>query len=112
LGEEVWGVKHAVKRREEEVQKVKIKEKRRQREAAAKRPRWATKKPFERSKQTDSGYGGRTAAKSGGGRGDRQSPLKKSRREDEPLRPSWEAKKKLKRESAAITPPAGKRIVF
>lgn len=89
-------------------------EKRRQREAAAKRPRWATKRAFEPPKQTDSGYGGRTTAKSGvGGRGDGQSPLKKSRREDKPLHPSWEAKRKMKKkESAAIIPPAGKRIVF
>jgi hypothetical protein len=108
------GAKHVVKRREEEVEKIKIKEeKRRQRETATKRPRWATKKPFERPKQTDSGYGGRTTVKSGGGKGDGESPLKKSRREDKPLHPSWEAKKKLKkRESGAITPPAGKRIVF
>lgn len=112
------GAKHVVKRREEETEKKKIKEeKRRQREAASKRPHWATKKAFEPPKQTDSGYGGRTAAKSGGVDGDRridgQPPPKKPRREDRPLHPSWEAKKQLKKkESAAIVPPAGKKVVF
>jgi len=111
------GAKHVVKQREEEAEKRKIKEeKRRQREVAAKRPRWATKKVFEPPKRTDTGYGGRAAAKSGGGGGGRvegQPLSKKPRREDKTLHPSWEAKKKMKeKESAAIIPPAGKKIVF
>jgi len=108
------GAKHVVKQREEEAEKKRVKEeKRRQRETAVRRPHWATKKAFEPPKQADSGYGGRIAAKSGGGRMDGQPPLKKPRREDRSLHPSWEAKKKMKqRESAAIIPPAGKRIVF
>jgi hypothetical protein len=112
------GAKHVIKRREEEAEKNKMKEeKRRQRETASKRPRWATKNAFEPPKQTDSGYGGRTVAKSdrgnGGGKGDEQPLPKKSRREDKPLHPSWEAKKKMKKkESAAIMPPVGKKIVF
>lgn len=107
------GAKHVVKQREEGAEKSRIKEeKRRQREIATKRPHWATKKAFEPPKQTDSGYGDRTAAKPGG-RGDKQSPSKESRRGDKPLHPSWEAKKKMKKkESAAITPPAGKKIIF
>jgi hypothetical protein len=116
------GAKHVVKHREEEAEKKEIKEeKRRQREAAAKRPHWATKKAFEPPRRTDSGYEGRIAAKSGGGGGTRgegervdgQPPLKKPRREDKALHPSWEAKKRMKeKESAAIVPPAGKKIVF
>ena len=109
------GAKHVVKQREEEAEKQKIKEeKRRQREATAKRPRWATKRVFEPPKQRDSGYGGRIATKTGGGgREDGQPPLKKQRPEDKPLHPSWEAKKKMKkRESAAIIPSAGKKVVF
>ena len=112
------GAKHVVKRREEEVEKNRIKEeKRRQREGATKRPRWATEKTFGPPKQTDSGYGGRTATKpsrgEGGGRGDDRFPLEESRREDKPLHPSWEAKKKMKKkEAAVIMPPTGKRIVF
>ncbi|KAF9648027.1 Bud-site selection protein [Thelephora ganbajun] len=112
------GAKHVVKRQEEETEKKRVKEeKRRQREATAKRPHWATKKVFEPPKQTDSGYGGRIAVKSGGGSGggrmDGQPLLKKPRREDKALHPSWEAKKKMKeKESAAIIPPAGKKIVF
>ena len=107
-----------VKQREEEAEKNRVKEeKRRKREVAAKRPRWATKTAFEPPRQRDSGYGGRTAVESGrgdgGGKGDDQSPLKKLRREDKSLHPSWEAKKRMKKkESAAITPSAGKRIVF
>ena len=110
------GAKHVVKQREEEAEKKRIKkERRRQREVAAKRPHWAAK-VFEPPKRTDSGYGGRVATKSGGaggGKMDGQPPLKKPRREDKPLHPSWEAKKKMKqKESAAIIPPAGKKIVF
>ena len=46
-------------------------------------------------------------------RGDEQPPLKKPRREDKALHPSWEAKKRMKeKEPAAIIPSAGKRIVF
>lgn len=106
------GAKHVVKQREEEAEKKRTKEeKRRQREAAAKRPHWAAKKAFEPPKQTDSGYGGRNAAKSAGGDG--KPPLKKPRLEEKPLHPSWEAKKKVKeKESAAIVPPVGKKIVF
>lgn len=68
-------------------------------------------------KQTDSGYQGRITAKSGvaGGSGSvhGQPPLKKLRREERSLHPSWEAKKRMKeKESAAIIPPAGKKIVF
>jgi hypothetical protein len=109
------GAKHVVKRREEEAEVKKIKEeKRHKREAVAKRPHWAAKKAFEPPKQTDSGYGGRIDAKSGGGgRVDGIPPPKKPRREDQPLHPSWEAKKNMKKkESAAIIPPAGKKIVF
>jgi hypothetical protein len=109
------GAKHVVKQREEDAEKQKIKEeKRRLREAAAKRPRWATKKAFEPPKQRDSGYGGRIPAKAdGGGRGHGQPPSKKPRLEDKPLHPSWEAKKKMKKkESAAIVPSAGKKVVF
>lgn len=112
------GAKHVLKQREEEAEKKRIKEeKHRQREAAAKRPHWATKKVFEPPTKTDSGYGGRIAAKSGSGGGgervDSQPPLKKPRREDKALHPSWEAKKRMKeKESAAIIPPAGKKIVF
>ena len=86
-------------------------EKRRQREALAKRPRWATKKAFEPPKQTDSGYGGRMNAKTNGGDGGGEPPLKRARRDDKPLHPSWEAKKKMKGK-ATIVPPAGKKIVF
>ena len=111
------GAKHVLKQREEEAEKKRVKEeRRRQREAAAKRPHWATKKVFEPPRNTDSGYGGRITAKSGGGGGERvdgQPPLKKPRREDKALHPSWEAKKRMKeKESAAIIPPAGKKIVF
>ena len=107
------GAKHVVRLREEEAEKKRVKdEKRRQRDAGIKRPQWAVKKAFAPPKQTDSGYGGRIAAKSGGG-ADGQPPLKKSRREDKALHPSWQAKKKMKeKESAAIIPPAGKKIVF
>ena len=81
----------------------------RQREAAARRPHWVMKKTFEPPKTTDSGYGGRIAAKSGGGgeggRADGQPPLKKLRRQDKTLRPSWEAKKGMKEKgSTAIMP--------
>ena len=58
-------------------------------------------KVFAPPKQTDSGYGGRIAAKSGGG-ADGQPPLKKPRREDKTLHPSWQAKKKME-ESAATS---------
>jgi hypothetical protein len=94
------------------VEKKRIKEeKRSQREAAPKRPHWAAKKAFEPPKQTDSGYGGRITAKSAGDNG--KPPLKKPRGEEKPLHPSWEAKKKVKeKESAAIVPPVGKKIVF
>ena len=58
-------------------------------------------------------------AKSSGGsgrgreRGDGRPPLKKPRRDDKALHPSWEAKKKMKeKEPAAIIPSAGKKIVF
>ena len=68
------------------------------------------KKVFAPPKQTDSGYGGRITAKSGGGV-DGQPWLKKPRREDKTLHPSWQAKEKMK-ESAATIPPAGKKIVF
>ena len=60
--------------------------------------------------QTDSGYGGRVAAKSGG-EADGQPPLKEPRREDKSLHPSWQAKEKMKEESAATIPPAGEKIV-
>ena len=111
------GAKHVVKQREEEAEKKRIKEeKRRQPGVAAKRPHWATKNVFEPPRRTDSGYGGRVAAKSGGGgggRADGQPSPKKPRREDKNLHPSWEAKKRMKeKESAAIIPPAGKKIVF
>ena len=112
------GAKHVVKQREEETEKKRMKEEKgRQREAAAKRPHWATKKVFEPPRQTDSGYGGRVAAKSGGAGGDErvdgQPPLKKPRRGDKAPHPSWEAKKRMKeKESAAIMPSAGKKIVF
>ena len=69
------GAKH-VKQREEDAEKKKIKEEKRlQREAVVRRPRWAVKKAFEPPKQTDSGYKGRFAAKPGGGRVDGQPPL-------------------------------------
>ena len=68
------------------------------------------KKVFAPPKQTDSGYGGRIAAKSGGGV-DGQPRLKKPRREDNALHPSWQVKKKMKEESAVTIPPAGKKIV-
>ena len=46
-------------------------------------------------------------------RGDEQAPLKKLRREDKALHPSWEAKKRMKeKEPAAIIPSAGNKIVF
>jgi len=112
------GAKHVVKQREEEVERMRVKEeKRRKREAATKRPHWATRNTFEPPKQTDSGYGGRIVARSGrggeAGRVDGQSSLKKPRREDKALHPSWEAKKRMKeKESAAIVPPVGKKIVF
>ena len=110
------GAKHVVKQREEETEKKRVKEEKgRQREAAAKRPHWATKRVFEPPRQTDSGYGGRIAAKTGGGdkRVGGQPPLKKPRREDKALHPSWEAKKRMKeKESAAIIPSAGNKIVF
>ena len=55
------------------------------------------------------------AAKSSGGsgrgrgRGDEQVPLKKLRREDKALHPSWEAKKSMEeKERAARIPSAGK----
>ena len=69
---------------------------------------------FEPPERTDSGYGGRVAAKSGGGgggRADGQALLKRSQRVDETLHLSWEAEKKLE-ESVVIIPPAGKKIVF
>ena len=70
------------------------------------------KKAFAPPKQTNSRYGGRIAARSGGGV-DGQPLLKKSGREDKALHPSWQAKKKTKEmESAAIIPPAGKKIMF
>jgi len=102
------GAKHVVKQREDEAEKRRIREeKRRQREAAPKRPPWAAKRAFEPPKQTDSGYGGRS------GRVDGQPLQNKPRREDKGLHPSWEAKKKMKeKQSAAIIPPAGKKIVF
>ena len=111
------GAKHIVKQREEETEKKRMKEeKRRRREATARRPHWATKKTFEPPKQTDAGYGGRITAKTdGGGEGGRMDghSLKKPRREEKSLHPSWEAKKKMKeRESAAMVPPTGKKIVF
>lgn len=107
-----------MKQYEEEAEKKRIKEEKyRQREAAAKRPHWAAKKVFMPPKQTDSGYQGRIAAKSGvvdgGGRVHGRPPLKKPRQEERALHPSWEAKKRLKKkESAAIIPPVGKKIVF
>ena len=62
------GAKHVVKLREKEAEKKRIKdEKHRRQGAATKRPHWAVKKAFALPKQTDSGYGGRVAAKSGGG---------------------------------------------
>ena len=67
------------------------------------------KKVFAPPKQTDSGYGGRITAKSGG-RADGQPPLKKSRREDKALHPPWQAKKM--EEFAATIPPAGEKTVF
>jgi len=111
------GAKHVVKQREEEAERMRVEEKRRKRQAGVRRPEWATKDTFEPPKQTDSGYGGRVAARSGrggeGGRVDGQLSLKKPRREDKALHPSWEAKKRMKeKESAAIVPPVGKKIVF
>ena len=101
------GAKRIVKQREEETERKKMKEeKRRQREAAARHPHWVMKKAFEPPKTTDSGYGGRIAAKSGGGEGGRadgKPPLKKLRRQDKTLHPSWETKKE--KESTAIMPP-------
>ena len=62
------GAKHVIKLREEEAEKKRIKdEKHRQQGAATKHPHWAVKKAFALPKQTDSGYGGRIATKSGGG---------------------------------------------
>ena len=70
------------------------KEKHRQRETAARRPQWAMEKAFEPPKTTDSGYGGRIAAKfgggGGGGRADGKSPSKKLRWQEKTLYPSWE----------------------
>ena len=81
------GAKH-VKLREEEAEKKRIKdEKHRQQGAATKRPHWAVKKAFAPPKQTDSGYGGRIATRSGDGV-DGQPPLRKPRREDKALHPS------------------------
>ena len=64
------GAKHVVKQQQEETEKERMKEeKHRQREAAAKCPHWVTKRVFEPPRRTDSGYGGRMAAKSSGGSG-------------------------------------------
>ena len=112
------GAKHLIKQQEEEAEEKRIKEeKRRRREATAKRPHWAAKRAFVPPKQSDSGYQGRSVAKPGGtgegGRVDGQPPPKRPRREERSLHPSWEAKKRMKeKESAAITPPAGQKIMF
>ena len=88
--------KHIVKQREEETKKPK-EEKRRQREAAARRPHCVVKRAFESPKPTDSGYGGRIGAKSGGGgeggRADGQPP----------------SKKRMKEKESTAMPPVGKR---
>ena len=84
VGEEVW--KGCETQREEGTEMKEMKEeKHRQREAAARRPHCVVKKAFESPKTTDSGYGGRIGAKSGGGgeggRADGQPPLKLRRRD-------------------------------
>jgi len=109
------GAKHIQKQKELEKQKQKSdKDKRRGYSKSVNERRLPPPPPpkFEPPTTRDSGYASRTKAIQSADEPP-LPPAKRIRREDRPLHPSWEAKKKLKEsQKVAIVPAQGKKIVF